>query len=76
MPAQVRRGFLYGGLEVPAGQDQRYQDSFQRMLDMAKAFYDSGIPIMAGTDSLPALLFIASLSFMKKPEFLLPKSSN
>src|SRR6476646_10267994 len=26
MPAQVRRGFLYGGLPVPAGQDQRYQD--------------------------------------------------
>jgi imidazolonepropionase-like amidohydrolase len=52
MPAQVRRGFLYGGLEVPAGMDQRYQDSFQRMLDMAKAFYDAGIPIVAGTDSL------------------------
>lgn len=52
MPAQVRRGFLYGGLEVPAGKDQRYQDSFQRMLDMAKAFYDSGVPIVAGTDSL------------------------
>jgi imidazolonepropionase-like amidohydrolase len=52
MPAQVRRGFLYGGLEVPAGQDQRFQDSFQRMLDMAKAFYDAGVPIVAGTDSL------------------------
>ena len=52
MPAQVRRGFLYGGLQVPPGQDQRYQDSFQRMLDMAKTFYDSGVPIVAGTDSL------------------------
>ncbi len=52
MPAQVRRGFLYGGLEVPNGMDQRYQDSFQRMLDMVKTFYDSGIPFVAGTDSL------------------------
>ncbi|MGZ4843011.1 MAG: amidohydrolase family protein, partial [Candidatus Angelobacter sp.] len=52
MPAQVRRGFLYGGLQVPPGQDQHYQDSFQRMLDMAKAFYDAGIPLVAGTDSL------------------------
>ena len=52
MPAQVRRGFLYGGLEVPDGMDQRYRDSFQRMLDMAKAFYDAGIIIVAGTDSL------------------------
>jgi imidazolonepropionase-like amidohydrolase len=52
MPAQVRRGFLYGGLEVPDGMDQRYRDSFQRMLDMAKAFYDAGITIVAGTDSM------------------------
>jgi imidazolonepropionase-like amidohydrolase len=52
MPAQIRRGFLYGGLAVPEGQDQRYKDSFQQMLKMAKAFYDAGIPIVAGTDSL------------------------
>jgi imidazolonepropionase-like amidohydrolase len=52
MPAQVRRGFLYGGLQVPDGMDQRYQDSFRHMLDMAKVFYDAGIPIVAGTDSL------------------------
>lgn len=52
MPAQVRRGFLYGGLQVPEGMDQRYQDSFQHMLEMAKVFYDAGVPIVAGTDSL------------------------
>jgi imidazolonepropionase-like amidohydrolase len=52
MPAQVRRGFLYGGLEVPDGMDQRYRDSFQRMLDMTRALYGSGIPIVAGTDDL------------------------
>jgi imidazolonepropionase-like amidohydrolase len=51
MPAQVRRGFLYGGLEVPEGMDQRYRDSYRQMLAMAKAFYDSGIPIVAGTDT-------------------------
>jgi imidazolonepropionase-like amidohydrolase len=52
MPAQIRRGFFYGGLEVPEGMDQRYQDSFRQMLKMTKAFYDAGIPIVAGTDSL------------------------
>lgn len=52
MPAQIRRGFLYGGLEVPAGMDQRYQDSFRQMLKMTKAFYNAGIPIVAGTDAL------------------------
>jgi imidazolonepropionase-like amidohydrolase len=52
LPAQIRRGFLYGGLEVPQGMDQRYRDSFGQMLKMTKAFYDAGIPIVAGTDSL------------------------
>ncbi|MGH9499882.1 MAG: amidohydrolase family protein [Terriglobales bacterium] len=52
MPAQVRRGFFYGGLEVPSGMDQRYRDSFQQMLKMTKALYDAGIRIEAGTDGL------------------------
>ena len=52
MPAQIRRGFFYGGLEVPDGMDQRYQDSFRQMLKMTKVLYDAGIPIEAGTDSL------------------------
>lgn len=37
------------GLEVPDGMDQRYRDSFQQMLKMARALYDAGIPIVAGT---------------------------
>jgi imidazolonepropionase-like amidohydrolase len=66
MPAQVRRGFLYGGLEVPEGMDQRYQDSFQRMMDMAKAFYDSGVPIVAGTDSLAGFTLHRELEVYEK----------
>ena len=66
MPAQVRRGFLYGGLPVPAGQDQRYQDSFQRMLDMARTFYDAGIPIVAGTDSYAGLALHRELELYEK----------
>jgi imidazolonepropionase-like amidohydrolase len=52
MPAQIRRGFFYGGLEVPAGMEQRYRDSFQSMLKMTKTMYDSGIQLVAGTDAL------------------------
>ena len=52
MPVQIRRGFFYGGLAVPDGMDQRYRDSFHQMLKMTKAFYDAGIPIVAGTDAL------------------------
>lgn len=73
MPAQVRRGFLYGGLPVPAGQDQRYQDSFHRMLDMAKAFYDAGIPIVAGTDSYAGLALHRELELYEKAGIPAPK---
>ena len=52
MPAQIRRGFFYGGLEVPQGMDQRYRDAYQQMLKMTKAMYDAGIRIVAGTDGL------------------------
>jgi imidazolonepropionase-like amidohydrolase len=52
MPVQIRRGFRYGGLQVPDGMDQRYRASFRRMLEMTKALYDAGVPIVAGTDNL------------------------
>jgi imidazolonepropionase-like amidohydrolase len=73
MPAQVRRGFLYGGLQVPPGQDQRFQDSFQRMLDMAKTFYDAGIPIVAGTDSLAGFSLHRELELYVKAGIPAPK---
>jgi imidazolonepropionase-like amidohydrolase len=52
LPVQIRRGFFYGGLPVPEGMDQQYQDSFRQMLKMTKTLWDAGIPIEAGTDSL------------------------
>jgi cytosine/adenosine deaminase-related metal-dependent hydrolase len=52
LPPQVRRGFLVGGLPVPEGKDQRYRDAQRATLRMAKLLYDSGIPIVAGTDGL------------------------
>ena len=52
LPAQVRRGGLTGGLPVPEGKDQRYRDAFQAMLRMLRIVHDSGITIVAGTDSL------------------------
>jgi imidazolonepropionase-like amidohydrolase len=52
LPAQIRRGFLGGGLPVPPGMDQRYRDSYKAMLRMLKLLYDSGVPIVAGTDAI------------------------
>lgn len=51
-PPQVRRSLLTGGIPVPEGKDQRYQDSFATMLRMIKKLYEAGIPMVAGTDSL------------------------
>jgi hypothetical protein len=50
MPAQVRRGMLGGGLPAPGELDSRYRASFAKMLEMVKALYDAGIPLVAGTD--------------------------
>ena len=51
-PAQIRRGFLTGGLPVPEGKDSRYRAAFAKMLAFTKLLYDSGIQIVAGTDGL------------------------
>jgi imidazolonepropionase-like amidohydrolase len=53
LPPQVRRGFLVGGLPVPQGKDARYRESQLATLKMTKLLYDSGVPIVAGTDGLP-----------------------
>jgi cytosine/adenosine deaminase-related metal-dependent hydrolase len=52
LPAQVRRGFLAGGLPVPEGKDALYHASFHATLKMLKAQYDAGIRMVAGTDSM------------------------
>jgi cytosine/adenosine deaminase-related metal-dependent hydrolase len=73
MPAQIRRGFFYGGLAVPEGMDQRYQDSFRQMLKMTKAFYDAGIPIVAGTDSLAGFSLHRELELYEEVGIPAPK---
>jgi len=73
VPAQVRRGFFYGGLDVPAGMDQRYRDSFRQMLKMTKAFYDAGIPIVAGTDSLAGFSLHRELELYEQAGIPAPK---
>jgi len=63
MPVQIRRGFLGGGLPVPDGMDQRYQDSGAALLKMVKLLYDSGVPIVAGTDSLAGFVLHTELEY-------------
>jgi imidazolonepropionase-like amidohydrolase len=51
-PAQVRRGFLGGGLQPPEGMDETYRESYRRMVEMVGKLYQAGVPLLAGTDAL------------------------
>ena len=52
LPPQVRRGMMGGGLEPPAGLEERYEKSYRAMVRMVGEVYRAGIPIVAGTDTL------------------------
>jgi imidazolonepropionase-like amidohydrolase len=73
LPAQIRRGFFYGGLAVPDGMDQRYHNSYNQMLKMTKAFYDAGIPLVAGTDSLAGFTLHRELEIYEQAGIPAPK---
>jgi imidazolonepropionase-like amidohydrolase len=52
LPAQVRRSLLSAGLTPPAGMSERYNQAFDKMLDMVGMLFRAGIPIEAGTDNM------------------------
>jgi hypothetical protein len=52
LPPQVRRGLMTEGLTPPPGMEQRYRQSFTKMLQLVGLMYRAGIPIEDGTDSM------------------------
>ena len=52
LPPQIRRQFVTGGIQIPEGMDQRYRDSFAKMLAVVKAMFDAGVTVVAGTDGM------------------------
>ena len=52
LPPQVRRGLMSEGLTPPPGMEERYRQSFTRMMQLVGLMYRAGIPIEDGTDSL------------------------
>jgi imidazolonepropionase-like amidohydrolase len=53
LPPTVQRGLRGGGLPVPEGMDQRYRESFRKLLELTAMMHRAGIPIVPGTDALP-----------------------
>ncbi len=51
LPPAVERGFLQGGLAVPAGLTRAdFRASFAKILALVGAMHKAGVPIVAGTD--------------------------
>ncbi len=56
LPAQIQRAAKVGGLPAPGVKDQLYKDSYAALLRMTKRLYDSGVPLVAGTDNVEGLM--------------------
>jgi hypothetical protein len=52
LPPNVRRGLLTGGIPVAEGMDERYRESFRRMVQLVGALHRAGVRIVPGTDAL------------------------
>jgi imidazolonepropionase-like amidohydrolase len=51
LPIQVQRSLRVGNTQRTPEMATRYRDSFRAVLNLVKALHDTGIPIVAGTDS-------------------------
>jgi len=61
LPPQVRRALLSSGLTPPAGTEERYPQSFTRMMELIGMMYRAGIPMEAGTDSMAGFALLREL---------------
>jgi len=66
LPAQIQRAAKAGGLPAPGVKDQLYKDSFAALLRMTKRLYDSGVPLVAGTDNVEGLMLHRELELWVK----------
>lgn len=66
MPAEVRRGFLAGGIAKDEAEQTRYRASWAKMLAFAKALDANGISIVAGTDCMAGFCLQRELELYSK----------
>ena len=53
LPANVQRGFLSGGMEIPNERlHALYNRSYERMIDFVGRLHRAGVPLVAGTDAI------------------------
>ena len=66
LPAQIQRAAKVGGLPAPGVKDQIYKYSFAALVRMTKRLYDSGVPLVAGTDNVEGLMLHRELELWVK----------
>ena len=74
LPPQVRRSFLGGGLQAPAGMEERYHQGFRAMQHMVGSFTKRGSRSSPAPTAWRALPITASSSFTSRPAFRRPSS--
>ena len=63
MPPDVRRSFSVGSMDIPdAATDARYKRSYAKMVEFVGRLYRAGVPLVAGTDSIPGFTLQAELA--------------
>ena len=55
-----------GGLPEVAANHERYQQSFQRCLELTKRLWDMGVPLVAGSDEWPGFALQRELELYSK----------
>lgn len=66
LPPQVQRSAFDGGLPEVAANHERYQQSFQRCLELTKRLWDMGVPLVAGSDEWPGFALQRELELYSK----------
>jgi len=66
LPLMNQRGFYAGGLEKEGDKVKRYQDSFDKMLEVIADIFERGIDLVPGTDGLPGFLYHRELELYVK----------
>ena len=66
LPLMNQRSFYSGGLPKSDDNLEIYKESYQRMLDVIRDLFESGVDVVPGTDGLPGFLYHRELELYVK----------
>ena len=63
LPPDLQRGYRMAEMKVPDDKAERYNKSFNKMVEFVGRLYRAGVPIVAGTDELAGFTLHRELEF-------------